>query len=77
MAAANIPITDISGNDEIFLTALLPPSALIGGTQNFVMQLGERPGWRRVGVTVRVADLPAIIRNVQGSGGTVEHVHDY
>jgi hypothetical protein len=77
MAAANIPVSDIAGNDEIFLTALLPPSAMIGGTQNFAMPLGDRPGWRRVGVTVRVADLPATMRAIQGSGGTVEHVHDY
>ena len=77
MAAANVPISDIAGNDEIFLTALLPPSALVGGTQNFVMPLGDRPGWRRVGVTVPVADLPAIMRSIQGSGGKVEHVHDY
>jgi hypothetical protein len=77
MAAANIPVSDIAGNDEIFLTALLPPSTMIGGTQNFAMPLGDRPGWRRVGVTVRVADLPATMRAIQGSGGTVEHVHDY
>ncbi len=77
MAAANVPLTDISGNDEIFLTALVRDGARVPGAPAFSMALGERPGWQRVGVTVRVADLGATMRAIQGSGGTVEHVHDY
>lgn len=77
MAAANVPLTDIAGNDEIFLTALVPERSNVPGAETFAMALGDRPGWRRVGVTVRVVDLPATMRTIQAIGGTVEHVHDY
>lgn len=77
MAAARIPIAEIAGNDEIFLTALLPVRARVPGEPLFVMPLGDRPDWRRVGVTVRVVDLTATIRAVAASGGTLEHVYDY
>lgn len=77
LAAANVPLTDIAGNDEIFLTVLVREGTRVPGASAFSMALGERPGWRRVGVTVRVTDLPATMRAVQAAGGTVEHVHDY
>ncbi len=77
MAAANVPITDISGNDEIFLTALVPDRMRVPGVPAFTMALGDRPGWKRAGVTVRVADLGATMRVVKAGGGTVEHVHDF
>ncbi len=77
MAAANIPISDIAGNDEIFLTALVPDKANLPGSPAFTMTLGDRVGWKRVGITIRVADLGAAMRAVGASGGTVEHVYDY
>ena len=77
MAVANVPLTDIAGNDEIFLTALVPVRVKVPGEPAFSMALGDRPGWRRVGVTVRVADLTATMRAIGASGGTVEHIYDY
>jgi hypothetical protein len=41
------------------------------------MPLGERPSWRRVGLSVKVADLLPLIREVRATGGIVEHVYDY
>ena len=77
MAAARVPIAEIAGNDEIFLTALLPDRARLPGKPLFLMPLGDRPGWRRVGITVQVANLPATIRGMAADGGTLEHVYDY
>ncbi len=77
MAAANVPLTDIAGNDEIFLTARIPDQARVPGDPAFSMALGDRPGWRRVGVTLRVAELTVAMRAIGASGGTVEHVYDY
>lgn len=77
LAAANVPISEIAGNDEIFLTVLVPGRARVPGEPAFSMALGDKPGWRRVGVTVRVAELTAAMRAVAASGGTIEHVYDY
>lgn len=78
MSAARVELTDIAGNDEIFLTALVrgrtnPPT----GTELFAMELGDRPGWQRVGLTVKVPELLPGIRAIEASGGRLEHVYDY
>lgn len=76
LAAANIPLLEIAGNDDIFLTALVPQQATIAGVTLLDMPI-ERAGWRRVGVSVKVAALPDTIRAVRRVGGQVEHVYDY
>ena len=77
LSDAGIEVVEIAGNDEIFLTALVPDKARKSGTQLFAMDLGDRPGWKRIGVTVKVRDLSRIIRAIEAGGGTLEHVYDY
>ena len=77
LSAANVPVVEIAGNDEIFLTALVPGRTRLPGTASFTMPLGDQPGWRRVGTTVAVADLPATIRAISANGGRLDHVYDY
>ena len=56
---------------------MVPERVRMTGEPAFTMALGDKPGWRRVGVTVPVADLTATMRKVGASGGTIEHVYDY
>jgi hypothetical protein len=77
LAAQRIELTDIAGNDEIFLTALVRGDGPGGGRPLFTMDLGDHPGWRRVGLTVKVPQLAATIRAIETGGGKIEHVYDY
>ncbi len=77
LAAARIDLAEIAGNDEIFLTALVRGTAPVGANRLFAMGLGDRPGWQRIGLTVKVPDLPETIRTIEAGGGRIEHVYDY
>ncbi len=79
MAAANLDLVEISGNDDIFVTLLSPESASLpaGATQLMAMPLGDRPGWERRGVAVKVPRLLPMLRAARQSGAEVEHVYDY
>lgn len=77
MSTAGIELTDIAGNDDIFLTALVSDKAPIIGKPLFAMELGDRPGWRRIGMTVKVSQLLSTIRAIEKGHGTIEHVYDY
>ena len=77
LSAAQVKLTDIAGNDEIFLTALVRGKGADDGAQLFAMELGDRPGWRRIGLTVKVAELLPTIRTIEAGGGRIEHVYDY
>lgn len=77
LARAGVELTEIAGNDDIFLTALVRDASPALGNRLFAMKLGDRPGWRRVGVTVKVADLGSAIRSIEGGGGKIEHIYDY
>lgn len=77
MAGANIPLSDIAGNDDIFLTVQAPAGTALPGDTLFTMPLGDRPGWQRFGLTVKVSALSATLPAIQRAGGEVEHVHDY
>ena len=77
LAAARVELVEIAGNDEIFLTALVRGNRPDGGNRLFAMDLGDRPGWRRVGLTVKVRDLLPGIRAIEAGGGRIEHVYDY
>lgn len=76
LAASPIQIVDIAGNDTIFLTILLPAATTPPGAPLLTMPV-DRPGWRRVGIAVKVASLLDTIRRTQRGGGIVEHVYDY
>jgi hypothetical protein len=77
LARTPVQLSEIAGNDEIFVTireradAPAPPGTMIE------LPLRDRAGWRRTGVTVKVAELLPFLRAVQAQGGEIEHVYDY
>ncbi|HEY0164225.1 MAG TPA: hypothetical protein VGB39_02505 [Sphingomicrobium sp.] len=77
LAAARVDLVDIAGNDRIFLTALVRRESPAAGQPLFAMPLGDQPGWRRVGLTVKVPELLPTMRAIEARGGRVEHVYDY
>lgn len=75
-----VRLTEIAGNDDIFVTVLQPADARplpAGALPMIEVPLNDRPGWRRIGVTVRVAELLPLLRAVRAGGGEIEHVYDY
>ena len=71
---------EIAGNDDILVTIQLPKTAKPdwqNATTLLSMPLGERPGWQRIGLSVKVAKLLPMIRQIKAIGGTLEHVYDY
>lgn len=79
LSASHVELVEISGNDDIFVTLLLPPKAAVPGPSVHLLttDLDEPAGWRRVGVSTKVADVLDIIRQSQAEGGRLEHVYDY
>lgn len=79
LSQSNVKLTEISGNDDVFVTALLPTKAraLTGAERLMAMPLADRPGWQRVGLSTKVPDLLPLMRSIRRTGGQVEHVYDY
>lgn len=79
LAHGNAKLVEISGNDDIFLTAWVPSGQLPAslGKELFSIALDEPRGWRRVGLSTKVPNLLPAIRAIQRGGGKVEHVYDY
>ena len=80
LAQTNAQLVEIAGNDDILVTLLVPDAArarLGGGPVVIDMPLGDRPGWRRIGVSTKVAGLLQFVRTAQASGAEIEHVYDY
>lgn len=79
LAETSVEISEIAGNDDIFVTLLVPDAyrAPEGALAMLEMPLDDRPGWRRVGLAVKVPRLLALIRETRAAGGEVEHVYDY
>ena len=74
-----VQLVEISGNDDIFVTLLLPPNTPVPGPGAHLLTtaLAAPAGWRRVGVSTKVADLLDVIRQARSAGGQLEHVYDY
>jgi hypothetical protein len=79
LANSPVELVEIAGNDDIFVTLAVPESwrGPRDGVVLLSMPFGERPGRRREGLSVKVADLLPLIREVRATGGIVEHVYDY
>jgi len=79
LSHGNAKLTEISGNDDVFLTALVRTKAkqLAGANQLMALPLADRPGWQRVGLSTKVPELLPLLRAIRSSGGSVEHVYDY
>ena len=79
LAATPIELSEIAGNDDIFVTLLLPANVRPPASAIVMAEvpLEDRPGWRRVGLNVKVPRLLGLIRGTRAAGGEVEHVYDY
>ncbi|SMO79259.1 hypothetical protein [Ruegeria faecimaris] len=74
MASAGVEIIEIAGNDDILFTALsdqptAPDAIFSAQRQGF--------GDYRHLILVKVPDLSQRLRQIQGDGLTLEHIHDY
>jgi hypothetical protein len=72
-------LVEISGNDDIFVTLLMPAGDEVPGpgTHLFTTRIDQPGGWRRIGLSTKVPDLLGVIRGTRQYGGRVEHVYDY
>ena len=79
LSASPVQLVEISGNDDIFVTLLLPPRAQVPGPGAHLITtpLDDPAGWRRVGVSMKVKELLDMLRQTERDGGRVEHVYDY
>jgi hypothetical protein len=80
LAARNLTLKEIAGNQSILLTVLAPPgpAALPEGTAFlFEVPTATRPGWRRIALDVRIPALTEVIRRIERAGLVLEHVYDY
>jgi hypothetical protein len=78
LATTKIELVEIAGNDDIFVTLLLPAGAVPRIPGHVLLQMPlEQPGMYRTGVTVKVPELLGLLRATAPAGGTVEHVYDY
>ena len=78
LSRSPVELVEISGNDDIFVTLMLPAGVEAPGPGlELITTRTEQPGWRRVGLSTKVGDLGEIVRLTQRSGGRVEHVYDY
>ena len=79
LSNSRVELVEISGNDDVFVTALLPDKAkpVPRADRLMSMPLADRPGWQRVGLSTKVPNLLPLLRSIRRSGGEVEHVYDY
>ena len=80
LAARQIRLVEIAGNDDIFVTFTMPVRAVTALPPASILldlPLGDRSGWQRVGVSTKVPRLLPLIQSVRAHGGTLEHVYDY
>jgi hypothetical protein len=78
LASRGRDVVEIAGNDDIFVTLLMPPGAQRAqGEVLITVPNQSRPGWRRDGLAIKVGVLAQLIRNLHASGAKFEHAYDY
>ena len=78
LASRGRDAVEIAGNDDIFVTLLMPPGASAPqGELLITVPQRARPGWQRHGVAVKVGALAQMMRSLGASGGQFEHAYDY
>jgi hypothetical protein len=80
LIASGVRFMDIAGNDEIFVTALVPAgfaAADAGGQLLLDDRTLTDPTVRRIGVKVPVTALHETVRRLQERGARIEHIYDY
>ena len=73
-------IAEIAGNHQILVTVLAPAGPLPpldGARELFEVPIQSRAARRRVGLDVSVEHLGSVIRAMENTGATVEHVYEY
>lgn len=76
LAARERGIVEIAGNDDIFITVLVPPAVKPAlGEPLIAVPLQARFGWQRQGFALKVTGLTAAIRGL--APAQLEHVYDY
>lgn len=80
LAGTDAELIEIAGNDDLFVTFQVDAAgraALPRGPRLVDMPLGDRPGWRRVGVSLKVTELLPALRGLPPGHAELEHVYDY
>ena len=78
LARGGADVVEIAGNDDIFVTLLLPPGApTLEGPLLITAPVAARPSWHREGRLVKVANLAALVRRLDSFGAELEHVYEY
>ena len=82
LAQRNRTFVEIAGNQRILVTIIARnPDFAIALSDQATMLLSvpiqTHPGWRRLGVDVKVPLLLEFIRSLPGQGAELEHVYDY
>jgi hypothetical protein len=78
LSMRGVDIVEIAGNDEVFITILLPTNVpLLHGQSLITAPIAARPGWHREGLLVKVVDLGPLVRRLASIGGELEHVYEY
>ncbi len=79
LAGTAVEPVEISGNDDIYITLLMPAGDEVPGPGVHLLTtpVDDPQGWRRLGVSTKVQDLPGLMRLTRQYGGRVEHVFDY
>ncbi len=80
LSARGRNFTEIAGNDDILVTMKAPPgegTAFAGARELFEVPIQAKPGWRRVGLDVKIPALTELIRKLATTKVELEHVYDY
>jgi hypothetical protein len=80
LAARGRNFTEIAGNDAILVTVKVPPGESVdfpGTKELFEVPIQAQPGWRRIGLDVKVPALTELIRTFATTKVELEHVYDY
>jgi hypothetical protein len=80
LAARGRNFTEIAGNDDILVTVKVPPGERVdfpGTKELFEVPIQAQPGWRRIGLDVKVPALTELIRKLATTRVELEHVYDY
>jgi hypothetical protein len=72
-------VAEIAGNRNILVTLIAPDSTTLvtRGRELFSQPLDAKPGFRRVGLDAKIADLVLIGRELKSADATIEHFYDY
>lgn len=73
-------VAEIAGNRNILVTLVAPDTAKLsigGTTELFSLPLDGKPGFRRVGLDVKIPDLVSVSRALKAAGVSIEHFYDY